>query len=207
MGGSCKIVKLLQAIYSSVKSCVRTNTSNNVNSAYFDSFMGVKQGEPLSPFLFICFINDMYTFIKDGSFDVVNIDDLQLLLLLFADDTVLFCYSKEGLQFQLNQLYTYCYNWGIPVNTAKTVVMVFKKHNRRTENVELMYDNQVLKVVKCFTCLGVIFSSNSNFHQTQKSRSKKSLKERFSLNSVFDMISLDIYDKVRFFDSMVLPIL
>ena len=86
------------------------NTSNNVNSAYFDSFMGVKQGEPLSPFLFICFINDMYTFIKDGSFDTVNIDELQLLLLLFADDIVLFSYSKEGLQFQLNHLYTYCYN-------------------------------------------------------------------------------------------------
>mgnify|MGYP007091322396 CR=1 FL=1 len=29
----------------------------------------------------------------------------------------------------------------------------------------------------------------------------------FSLNSVFDMISLDISDKVRLFDSMVLPIL
>ena len=36
MGGSCKIVKMLQAIYSSVKSCVRTHTSNDVNSAYFD---------------------------------------------------------------------------------------------------------------------------------------------------------------------------
>jgi len=95
----------------------------------------------------------MYTFTKDGSLDVVNIVDLQLLLLLFAD--VLFSYSKEGLQFQLNHLYTYCYNWGISVNTAKTVVMVFKKQNRRTENVELLYNNQVLKVVKCFTYLGV----------------------------------------------------
>jgi len=150
MGGLCKLVKLLQAIYSSVKSCVRPNTSNNVYSAYVDSFMGVKQGEPLSPFWFICFINDMYTFIKDGSFDVVNIDDLQLLVLLFADDTVLFSYSKEGRQFQLNHLYTYCSNWGI--NTAKTVVMVFKKHNRRTENVELLYNNQVLKVVKVILC-------------------------------------------------------
>ena len=148
MGGSCKLVKLLQAIYSSVKSCVRTNTSNNVNSAYFGSFLGVKKGEHLSPFLFICFINDMYTFIKDCSFDIVNIDELQLLLLLFADDTVLFSYSKEGLQFQLNQLNTYCSNSGITVNTAKMVVMVFKKHNRRTETVELMYDNQVLTVVK-----------------------------------------------------------
>jgi len=87
--------------------------------------MGVKQGKPLSPFLFICFIIDMYTFIKDSSFDAVNIDDLQLLLLLFADDTVLFSYSKEGLQFQLNQLFTYCSNWGITVNTVNTVVMFF----------------------------------------------------------------------------------
>ena len=120
MGGLCKLVKLLQAIYSSVKSCVRTNTSNNVNSAYFDSFMGVN---PYRLSDSSVFFNDMYTFTKDGSFDVVNIDDLQLLVLLFADDTVLFSYSKEGRQFQLNHLYTYCSNWGI--NTANTVVMVF----------------------------------------------------------------------------------
>ena len=120
MGDSCKLVKMLQAIYSSVKSCVRTYTSNNVNSAYLDSFLGVKQGEPMSHFLLICFINDMYyvTFIKDGSFDVVNIDELQILPLLFADDTVLFSYSKDGLQFQLNQLYTCCSNWTITVNIA-----------------------------------------------------------------------------------------
>jgi len=30
--------------------------------------------------------------------------------------------------------------------------MAFKKHLRLTENVELMYNNQILKVVKCFTC-------------------------------------------------------
>ena len=50
-------------------------------------------------------------------------------------------------------------------------------------------------------------SSNGNFHQTQKSLSEQSLKGLFPLNSVFDMISLDISDKVRLFDSMVLPIL
>jgi len=147
----------------------------------------------------------MHTLIKDGSFDVVNIDDLILLLLLFADETVLFSYSKEGIQFQLNQRYTYCSNWGITVNTAKTVVMIFKKHNRRTETVELLYTNQVLQVVKCFTYLGVNLSSNGNFQQTQKSLSQQSLNGLFYLNSVFDMISLDISDKVRLFDSMVLP--
>ena len=85
--------------------------------------------------------------------------------------------------------------------------MVFKKHNRRTENVELLYNNQVLNFVKCFTYLGVNLSSNGNLHQTQKSLHEQSLKGLFPLNSVFDMVSLDISDKVRLFDSMVLPIL
>jgi len=53
----------------------------------------------------------------------------------------------------------------------------------------------------------VYLTSNGNFHQTQKSLSEQSLKGLFSLNSVVDMISVDISDKVRLFDSMVLPIL
>ena len=58
-----------------------------------------------------------------------------------------------------------------------------------------------------FYLFGCKLSSNGNFHRTQKSLSEQSLKGLFSLNSVFDMISLDISDKVRLFDSMVLPIL
>ena len=153
MGGSCKIVKMVQAKYSSVKSCVRTYTSNNVNSAYLDSFMGVKQGEPMSPFLFICFINDIYTFIKDGSFDIVNIDELHLLILLFADDTVLFSYSKEGLQFQLNQLYTCCSNWTITVNIAN------KANKRRIQCCCFFLQISIVQLVlSCFvTCCCIPF--------------------------------------------------
>ena len=48
-GVSSKIVKTLQSIYSTVKSCVRVNGTLR---EFFDSYMGVKQGEPLSQFLF-----------------------------------------------------------------------------------------------------------------------------------------------------------
>ena len=132
-GTSTKMVTMLRAMYASVKSCVRVNGSL---SDFFDSYMGVKQGESLSPLLFILFINDMSESLSNGTFDTVTIDELQIFLLLFADDTVLFSYFKEGLQSLLNQLCNYCNKWGIIVNTEKTVAMTFKT-GTRVENVDL----------------------------------------------------------------------
>jgi len=79
-----KIVKTLQSMYSTVNSCVRVN---GTLSEFFDSYMGVKQGEPLSPLLFIFFVNDMSLYFQIDSLDYLSIDELQIYILLFADDT------------------------------------------------------------------------------------------------------------------------
>jgi hypothetical protein len=126
-----------------------------------------------------------------------TIDDIQIFLLLLADDTVLFSYSKEGLQHLLNKLYNYCKNWGIVVNVHKTVAMTFKTGNRN-DDLEVYYNNERLKVVKSFTYLGVTLSSNGNCYQAQKSLSNQALKALFSLNSLFDFISLNVSERLDF---------
>ena len=40
--------------------------------------------------------------------DDVNLEQLQLYILLFADDVVLFSETHEGLQNELNNLESYC---------------------------------------------------------------------------------------------------
>ena len=94
-GVSSKMVNMLRAIYESVKPCVRVNGRL---SDYIDSHMGVKQGEPLSPLLFIFFIDDLTKSLKDVTQDYITLNDLQIYLLLLADDTVLFSETSEGLQ-------------------------------------------------------------------------------------------------------------
>ena len=89
--------------------------------------MGVKQGEPLSPLLFLFFINDMQQHLDSDDVDSVTIDEIRIFMLLFADDTVLFSYTANGLQILLNNLYSYCNTWGISVNTEKICVMVCNK--------------------------------------------------------------------------------
>ena len=57
-GVSCKMLNMIKAIYANVKSCVRNGKSMSTSNL-FDVSLGVKQGEPLSPLLFILFLNDI----------------------------------------------------------------------------------------------------------------------------------------------------
>ena len=127
-------------------------------------------------------------------------------MLLFADDTVLFAESSDDMQILLDGLKAYCDKWNISVNTEKTKVVVFKSGNRRS-NVELYFDNILLEQVTSFTYLGVTLSSNGNFFQTQKSLAEQANKALYSLNKLFDKVHLNITEKNKLFDSMILPIL
>lgn len=175
-------------------------------SDFFDSNVGLKQGEPLSPLLFIIFINDIVNDIASDNISTFTLNQIQIFMLLFADDTVLFAESPDDMQILLDGLKAYCDKWNISVNTEKTKIVVFKSGNRRS-NVELYFDNILLEQVTSFTYLGVTLSSNGNFFQTQKSLAEQANKALYSLNKLFDKVHLNITEKIKLFDSMILPIL
>jgi hypothetical protein len=80
-------------MYSSVTACVRHNSCTTYVCA---SHQGVKQGEPLSPIMFLLFVNDMKNRLKEAD-NFVSFSDLKLFALLYADDTVLFAESPDAL--------------------------------------------------------------------------------------------------------------
>ena len=113
-GISSKMIAILKSIYSVVKSCVRYCGDL---SDFFDVSLGVKQGEPLSPLLFILFINDVQDNINVNNLSEYDINQLCIFLLLFADDIVLFTTNPRSLQLQLNSLYEFSQKWGLKINT------------------------------------------------------------------------------------------
>ena len=63
---------------------------------------------------------------------VVTVNQINLFMLLYCYDAVLFAISPECLQNMLNKLNEYSCIWDIKVNTDKTKVMVFEK-GRKTD--------------------------------------------------------------------------
>ena len=82
-------------MYEGMKSCVR---SNNAFSDFFQSQTGVLHGEVLSPILYSIFVNDFEMDFLTKNNVPVQLLELNLFLLIYADDLVIFAESAEELQ-------------------------------------------------------------------------------------------------------------
>ena len=84
---SSKITKALKAMYSSVRSVIKHN--KNVSSC-INSYLGVKQEDSCSSLLFMMLINDIISNINTELKGIFSIDELNIFLVLYAEDQVLF---------------------------------------------------------------------------------------------------------------------
>ena len=64
--------------------------------------MGVFQGDYLSPSLFSIYVNDLEEYFILIKYKGIDLGLLKLVLLLYADDIVIFSESEQGLQEGLN---------------------------------------------------------------------------------------------------------
>ena len=95
----------MKSIYGRISSCVKANKFEL--SDFFDISIGLKQGEPLSPLLFILFVNDVSENLDLEKLTETDINQLSIYMLMFADDIVMFTTDKQSLQAQLDSLYAY----------------------------------------------------------------------------------------------------
>ena len=106
-----EMFRIIYNLYKDIKSCV--SHSGEQSAFFFQSYCGVQQGENLSPVLFSLFLNDLESYMQNMNCNGIclnlpdgNIDDfLKILVLLYADDTVVFGTDAESFQQNLNVFY------------------------------------------------------------------------------------------------------
>ena len=89
---------------------------------------------------------------------------LKLVVLLYADDMVLFAESMEDLQDLLDNFQIYCSQWKLKVNSEKWKVVIFGDKSRHRNPIS--YKDQPL-VVDCFKYLGVALQKSRSFYQSK----------------------------------------
>ena len=146
------ILNIIKSMYNCAKSRVKYM---NTLSEQYETVLGVRQGECLSPFLFAMFLNDIEdTFIAHG-LKGVDIDMFKLFLILYADDIVIFAQDSSQLQKSLDVLCEYCSKWKLVVNTNKTKIMIFRKGGRLPNNLNFYYNGNIIEIVNKFTYLNL----------------------------------------------------
>lgn len=137
----------------------------------------------------------------------LELQDLNLFLLLYADDTVIFSESVAGLQKMLDTLNLYADKWKLEVNVSKTKMVVFRNGGKIKYYEKCFYNDVELDIVDVFTYLGVDFKFNGKFDCTQNSIATKARKCTFNLFKKVKDNNLNVETTLSLFDTYVSSVL
>ena len=107
-------------------------------------------------------------FLRSGCIPVECLD-LNLFLLMYADDLVIFSDTVVGLQTQLNSLEVYCKEWILKINVQQTTIVIFRNGGKLYDNEKFYINNNTeIEVVNKFTYLGLCFNYNGKYTEAEK---------------------------------------
>mgnify|MGYP000728312346 CR=1 FL=1 len=96
-------------------------------TVFFNSNLGLLQGEITSSIMFSLYLNDIELHLQSNPNSGITVEQLSIYILLFADDAVIFSETAECLQPSLDKLQSYYLKWKLTVNILKTKIAVFTK--------------------------------------------------------------------------------
>ena len=157
--------------------------------------------------MFALFLEDLELFLHNRTDCGIEIADLCLIILLFADDMVIIGHSNLDLQQNLNRLHEYCNLWGLEVNIAKNKVVVFRKSGPVRADERWYYNNELLDVVNDFNNLGVVFNFTGSFVLNNQCIIGKGLKAMHVLLQHIKRLEVNPKLSLQLFDAFVGSIL
>ena len=156
-----------------------TNGHVTVGEFMSDNFkisLGVKQGDPPSPFFFNIYMDELCTNLLETETEAPIINDNKVPCLFWADDLLLISKSKQGLQKQIQIVDQYCSDWKHTLNVEKTKTVIFNRAGATLKKEQIQYRGKNIKTVKHFKYLGILLDSNGKFQTAINELTKKAAK-------------------------------
>jgi len=121
--------------------------------------------------LFSFYLNDLHDYLTRAGNTDIDISCVQndvtlyinILVLLFADDTILLAKSADDFQKCLNDFSQYCNMWKLNINLTKTKVIVFGSTKSTWDKLKFTYNGLPLEIVDNYKYLETVFTPNGKF--------------------------------------------
>lgn len=198
MGIDGKCGKMIREAYRKVESAVLVDGGH---TRWFEVGLGVRQGDVMSPVLFLIFMEELVTRMKRECVGM-KIEEKILSLLLFADDIVLMAEKKEDLEKQMEVLGKWSKEWRMDVNEGKTKVMVVGG-DEEDEEEEMMIGDKKIGFAATYEYLGVMLNKKMSRKEIGEEIVRKmddSIKKR---KGVLSMRYLSLKTRVNMYKTYV----
>jgi hypothetical protein len=155
--------------------------------------IGVKQGGPLSPRLFAIYIEKIVEIIDESGLGI-EIGNLTINILLYADDIVLLAKNPADMQHMINLVETFGNSLEVKFNPTKTNYMVINGHLKQHQyllNNALKMNDLGIEMVSTMKYLGNIVSKTLSNTDHISNRIRLTAAAMFKLNDCGYDESLD----------------
>ena len=138
-----EFISWIKTLYNGISACT---INNGHSSGYFDLERGVRQGDPLSPYLFILTIELLAHHIRrDKNIKGIQIANNESKLSQYADDTTAIVSDKNSAKRFLDKFEKAS---GLKVNKVKTEALwIGSARNNISKPLGLNWQNQTLKIL------------------------------------------------------------
>ncbi len=169
-----KFIKIVKDLYNGTCRRMKTGAGYTEEIPYT---MGVKQGCILSPMLFALYMKGLGEILLEGG-EGMEIGEVEISCLFFADDIVLIAKNIEAMKRQLIKIEKYNKEWKLETNYAKSKIMNTKGQNNGVCRVKLEGGKEVAyDETKEMKYLGVTLDSK-NIFRTHKNKKIKEGREK-----------------------------
>ena len=186
--------KWVQTVYHNITSCV---TNCGYSSEHFNMSRGVRQGCPLSAYLFIAVAEILAIKIRNNAgIEGIKIGDTEIKVIQMADDTTSFLRNEESLEEIVNTLEKFKTFAGLKLNLSKSEIMWLGKQRHSNKSP------CGIKCVKGTKALGIFFSYEIK-EMVEKNFNQK-IKELKSLLALWGQRDLSIIGRILVFKSLAM---
>jgi len=198
-----QLIDMLRAIYGQSKAAVRLDDELG---EWFNQTLGTRQGDPLSPVIFITYLERIMDVVREesGQQSGVSLHGHLIDNLRFADDVNLLQEDRDALQEQLSVLEGAGEKAGLLINQKKTKSLVFGGKDMANK---LKLKGQEVENVEEFEYLGSMLTWNNDCSREIRRRIDKARGVMAGFGKIWSSKDIRVKTKLNIWNACVVSVL